>query len=237
VAQGLAPDTVAAHFRQQFRWASGSFEILLRNNPLRAKGLNIDQRLQYLFPPMHFLLGFSNLWFLLLPPLYLLFGITPLHADSGTWLAWFLPFYLLTQLVLWLQSGGIKPKPIVLSVATAPVHVRAFFAVLLRRQPIWRVTNTKQAPPSPAEFMLPQIALLLLNATAIVVGLTVITNTVTTAITVALCTLHVLILGRVLIAALYDRHSAKSRHPPAEIDLTDVRLADHALAGAGLETA
>jgi membrane protein implicated in regulation of membrane protease activity len=93
------------------------------------------------------------------------------------------------------------------------------------------------APPSPAEFMLPQIALLLFNATAIVVGLTVITNAVTTGITVALCALHVLILGRVLVAALWERHRPKPQEPPAEIDLTDGRLAGREFAGVGLEGA
>jgi cellulose synthase (UDP-forming) len=211
VAQGLAPETVYAHLRQQFRWASGSFEILLRSNPLRRKDLTADQRVQYLFPPLHFLLGFSNLWFLLLPPLFLLVGITPLEADSGTWLAWFLPFYLLTQLVLWLQCGGFRPKPIILSVATAPVHLKAFFAVLLRREPVWKVTNTGSAPPPPSEFLVPQIGLLLLNAAAIVVGLAVVENAVTTSITVALCLLHVGILGRVIVAAMLDRSRAEDR--------------------------
>jgi cellulose synthase (UDP-forming) len=220
VARGLSPDTVYAHLRQQFRWASGSFEILLRSNPLQARGLAPGQRLQYLFPPLHFLLGFSNLWFLLLPPLFLLFGITPLEADSGTWLAWFLPFYLLTQAILWLQSGGFRPKPIILSVATAPVHVKAFFAVLLRREPVWSVTNAGTAPPPPSEFLVPQIGLLLLNAAAIVVGLAVVENGVTTSITVALCLLHVAILGRVIVAAMLDRSRARRqpRIPASRIE-------------------
>lgn len=223
LARGIAPDTVNAHLRQQFRWASGSFEILFRSNPLQAAGLSPRQRVQYFTPPLHFLLGFANLWFLTLPALFLLFGITPVAVDSGTWLTRFLPFYLLTQAVLWLQAGGLKINPIILSVATAPAHVHAFFAVLLRRKPTWRATNEKTTPPSIVETMLPQLTLLLLNLTAIVVGLAVITNPTGTAIAVTLCTIHIAILGRVLHQAATDRRH--TTHPstthPATIDLRD----------------
>ena len=230
LARGLAPDTVNAHLRQQFRWASGSFEILLRSNPLQAHGLTPRQRVQYFTPVLHFLLGFSNLWFLSLPALFLLFGITPLAADSTTWLTRFLPFYLLNQAVLWLQAGGFKLRPVILSVATAPAHVAAFFAVLLRRKPVWRSTNEKTKPPSVLETMLPQITLLLLNLTAITVGLAVITNPTGTAIAVTLCTLHCAILGRVIHQAVTDRRRTP---PPVTLDLTHDDTPDtHALVGA-----
>ena len=206
VARGLSPETVNAYFRQQFRWASGSFEILLRSNPVTMKGLTVDQKVQYLTPPLHFLQGFSNLWFLLLPPMFLLFGWTPLQADSATWLSRFLPFWLLTQAVLWLQAGGIRVRPVALSVATAPIHVRAFFAVLLRRAPTWHATNQRVAPPTVTEVTLPHLALAAINLTGIVVGLTSIENAVGTAICVGLCLLHLVILGTVITHAAIDRH-------------------------------
>ena len=205
VARGLSPSTVNAYFRQQFRWASGSFEILLRDSPLRSRGLSPGQRLQYLTPPLHFLQAFSNLWFLLLPPLFLLFGVTPLAADSTTWLSRFLPFWVLTQVVLWLQAGGLRLRPIALSVATAPIHARAFFAVLLRRAPTWHATNQRVAPPTVVEVTLPHLALAALNVTGIVVGLSSIENPLGTAICVALCALHIVILGTVILHAARDR--------------------------------
>ncbi|QJY49511.1 glycosyltransferase family 2 protein [Pseudonocardia broussonetiae] len=205
LARGLSPDTLDSHFRQQFRWASGSFEILLRANPFAAKGLTFDQRVQYLTPPLHFLQGFSNLWFLLLPPLFLLFGITPLETDSATWLTIYLPFWVLTQAVLWMQSGGFRIRPVVLSVASAPVHVAAFFAVLFRRRAVWRSTGAKGSAPTVLEVTLPQVVLLAINLAGIVVGLSTIENVTGTAICVALSIVHVLVLSRVIAQAVADR--------------------------------
>ncbi len=217
VAHGLSPTTIDAYMRQQARWASGSFEILLRANPLRMRGLTFDQRLQYSTPPLHFLLGFANLWFLLLPPLFLLFGVTPLAVDSTTWLFRFLPFYVLTQLVLWMQAGGLKLNPVTLSIATAPVHVRAFFTVLLRRNSAWRATNNATKPlilPT----ILPQASLALLNVTAIVVGVTATGDPTGTIISIGLCALHTVLLGRVVAQAVTDRYAGRAA-TAASIDL------------------
>jgi cellulose synthase (UDP-forming) len=228
LARGLCPDTLDGHFRQQFRWASGSFEILLRSNPFRTKGLTFDQRLQYFTPALHFLLGFSNLWFLLLPPLFLLYGITPLQTDSGTWLVRFLPFWLLTQAVLWLQSGGYRLRPIVLSVATAPVHVRAFFAVLLKREPVWRSTRARGIPPTALEVTLPQAILLAINLTGIVIGATTLDKPAGTAICLVLSALNSLMLGRVIAQAITDHRRARATEDHV-IDLRTPTDVDRAL--------
>ena len=47
LAIGKTPETFKAYSKQQLRWATGSFEIFLTHNPLFAKKLTIDQRLQY----------------------------------------------------------------------------------------------------------------------------------------------------------------------------------------------
>ena len=48
LARGLAPDNLLSYFKQQFRWAYGGFEVLLRGGLFRRKGLTLDQRFQYL---------------------------------------------------------------------------------------------------------------------------------------------------------------------------------------------
>lgn len=204
LARGLGTATVSAYLRQQFRWASGAFEVLLRDNPLSDTRLTPGQRLQYVAPSAHFAMGAANTWFMLLPPLFLLFGIRPLDADSATWIAWYAPLFILTQLILWLQTGW-RLRPIVLSIAVAPVHIRAFFAVLLRRKPTWEPSNRPGELPGPLQMLMPQVALLALNVTGIVVGLVVVLNPVTTTISVALCSIYSLILGRVIVQALLER--------------------------------
>ena len=79
-------------------------------------------------------------------------------------------------------------------------------AVLLRRSPTWHATNQRVAPPTVVEVTLPHLALAAINLTGIVVGLSSIENPTGTAICVALCTLHLAILGTVIAHAAIDRH-------------------------------
>jgi len=100
LARGLAPQDVASYLKQQFRWASGGFEILLRGRLFRRNnGLTVDQRLQYLFVGTHYLLSVAMLTFMFLPATYLLFALSPIRADGWTWATHYLPFQALVLLV------------------------------------------------------------------------------------------------------------------------------------------
>jgi hypothetical protein len=45
LARGLSPDSLLPYFKQQFRWAYGAFEVLLRGGLFGRKGLTMDQPL------------------------------------------------------------------------------------------------------------------------------------------------------------------------------------------------
>ena len=123
LASGLAPEDVGSYLKQQLRWASGGFEVLLRGRLFRrGNGLTIDQRLQYLFTGTHYLLSMAMLTFMCLPATYLLFALSPIKADGWTWATHYLPFQAMTLLVTWLQSGGFRLSAIVASIGAAPVH-------------------------------------------------------------------------------------------------------------------
>jgi cellulose synthase (UDP-forming) len=201
LARGLAPDNLHAYFKQQFRWAYGGFEVLLRGGLLRRGGLTLDQRLQYLMTGSNYLLSLSVLVFMFLPPAYLLFGYSPIRVETGTWLMHYVPFYVLIVLVTWLQCGGFKPAAIVSSIGAAPVQARALLMVLLRRKASWSVTNAAGSMPG-VELVLPHIALLLLNATSIVVGLATIRDLPATILSVVWALLQMAILGRVVAEAV-----------------------------------
>src|SRR3989344_1030836 len=48
LAEGLAPEDLFSYYKQQFRWARGSLEIVFRFNPLFRSGLTWSQRIEYL---------------------------------------------------------------------------------------------------------------------------------------------------------------------------------------------
>lgn len=106
LAVGKTPETFKAYAKQQLRWATGSFEIFLKRNPLFNTKLSVDQRLQYFATTIFYFNGFAVLSLLLLPPLQIYFNITPIALGIPLW-QWALlysSFYAL-QLMLSLCDG------------------------------------------------------------------------------------------------------------------------------------
>ena len=203
LARGLAPEDVPSYLKQQLRWASGGFEVLLRGRLFRrGTGLTVDQRLQYLFCGTHYLLSVAMLTFMLFPALYLLFALSPIRADGFAWATHYLPFQAAVLLVTWLQSGGFKPSAIVASIGAAPVHLRALGAVLVGRPAKWKATNAGGNAARSLWAVMPLVALLILNVTAIVVGVLVMADPAPTWLSVAWASMIVLILGRMIIESV-----------------------------------
>lgn len=233
LARGLAPDTLRAYLKQQFRWSRGAFELLLTGRLLRDGRLTLDQRLQYFFTSTHYLLAFATIVFQLLPAAYLLLGKTPAHASLANWLVFYLSFALLVLVVTYVQAGGFKVAAIVMSLVAAPVHVQAFLSVLFRRSARWNVTNARTSVQT-MELVLPQFALLVLNVLAITVGISALTpqNRVGTFLAIAWATLHSLVLGRIVLEAFVDavraRRGGSHAGPNREPTLQELRrLDDH----------
>ena len=216
VARGLSPTTVDAHLTQQFRWASGAYEIALWANALGNPRLTPTQRWQYLQPALHFLQGFSNLVYLLLPPLFLLFGTAPLETTTDRWLLAFVPLYVGTQLVMWAQNGRFLFRPIVMSLANAPVHAAAFLSVLLRREATWESTNQAGHGRGAIERTAPHIVLVAINLAGLVVAFSPRSDRVGTTVCAVLCAVHALLLLRIVGEAFVDRRRSRSADTPIQ---------------------
>ncbi len=141
---GKTPETLMAYSKQQLRWATGSFEIFLRSNPLFMRKLTVDQRLQYFATTSYYFVGFSVLLLLLLPPLQIYFNLSPIATTIPIW-QWGLMYsgFYVSQLVLaFYTMGGFKFKTLMLSNVSFPIYIKAFFNALTRRDQAWHATNT-----------------------------------------------------------------------------------------------
>jgi cellulose synthase (UDP-forming) len=181
----------------------------------RGNGLTVDQRLQYLFTGTHYLLSVAMLTFMFLPALYLLFALSPIRADGFTWATHYIPFQAAVLLVTWLQSGGFKGSAIVASIGAAPVHLRALFYALINKPARWTVTNQAGAGTRSLWVVMPHVALLILNVTAITVGLVVMADPPPTWLSVAWASMIVLILGRMIIESVTGGGTAEPAAPAA----------------------
>jgi cellulose synthase (UDP-forming) len=144
LAVGKTPETLMAYSKQQLRWATGSFEIFLRSNPLLRRHLTVDQRLQYFATTSYYFVGFSVLLLLLLPPLQIFFNLSPIATTIPIW-QWALMYsgFYVSQLVLaFYTMGGFKLKTLMLSNVSFPIYIKAFFNALMRRDQAWHATNT-----------------------------------------------------------------------------------------------
>jgi cellulose synthase (UDP-forming) len=215
LARGLAPDSLLPFFKQQFRWAYGAFEVLLRGGLFRRRGLTVDQRFQYLLAGVNYLLSVAALILMCLPAVYLLFGLSPIRVDLSVWLVHYVPFYILIMLVTVLQLGGFKISAIVTSIGAAPVHVKAFIMAILKRNVRWTVTNAGPRGLPGVELVLPHVFLLLLNAVAIAVGISMLplrgTDIAAVGLSIAWASIYVLVLGRIVAEAVIAPQVIKER--------------------------
>lgn len=150
LAEGRAPETIAAYFRQQNRWSRGGFTLFFHKNPLLIAGLSIDQRIQYIISNVHYFSGFAIFIYLLLPILYLFFNIHPMNlADGRSWFIHYIPYALTVYLLPFFLLKSLKISTIATSIASVVPYLQSFLSVVLKNKYKWVSTEsqvTKSAP-------------------------------------------------------------------------------------------
>ncbi|WP_099025526.1 glycosyltransferase [Mycolicibacterium palauense] len=126
LARGLAPDDVRTMLTQRLRWAQGTVQVMLKENPLVQKGLSIGQRLMYWATMWSYLAGFAALAYIAAPAIYLIFGVMPVQAYSWDFFGRLIPFLVLNQLMFIIISRGTPTwRGQQYSLALFPVWIRA----------------------------------------------------------------------------------------------------------------
>lgn len=204
LAVGDTPETIEAYSKQQLRWATGGFEILLRHNPLaRGRRLTVDQRLQYLVTATHYLAGMVPAILLLVPPMFIYLDLTPIASTLGPvqWAVSYLGFYALQVAIATFTLGSFRWEVLLLSAVSFPIYLKAFRNALTGKQQAWHVTGTKGGHRSPFEFIVPQTLWFVFLALTSVVG--VLRQWGDPAITAALVwnVVNTVILGGFLVTA------------------------------------
>ncbi|KOS53875.1 glycosyltransferase [Rhodococcus rhodochrous] len=126
LAHGLAPEDVGTMLTQRLRWAQGTIQVMLRENPLLQRGLTIPQRLMYWATMWSYLAGFAALAYIAAPVIYLIFGVLPVQAYSWDFFGRLVPFLLLNQLLFFVVSRGTPTwRGQQYSLALFPVWIKA----------------------------------------------------------------------------------------------------------------
>jgi cellulose synthase (UDP-forming) len=177
LARGLAPDDVRTMLTQRLRWAQGTVQVMLRENPFVQKGLSFGQKLMYWATMYSYLAGFAALAYIAAPAIYLISGIMPVTAYSWDFFGRLIPFLLLNQLMFLIISRGTPTwRGQQYSLALFPVWIRAcytaFLNVVFHRPLGFAVTpKTKQAAGAiPWHLVKWQLAAIGMLAIASVIG-------------------------------------------------------------------
>ncbi len=160
LAVGDAPETIEAYSKQQLRWATGGFEILLRYNPFSPRRrLTLDQRIMYGITATHYLTGIAPGLLLFVPPLEIYLDLHPVDVSVGfaQWLAVYAGFYVMQIVLAFATLGSFRWEVLMLAAVSFPIYLRALLNVIAHREQKWHVTGSAHATSSPFNFIIPQV--------------------------------------------------------------------------------
>ncbi len=213
LAVGDAPETVEAYSKQQLRWATGGFEILLKRNPLSPRRtLTADQRIQYFVTATFYLTGICPLLLLLVPPLEIYLELRPMNLELTvwTWALYYAGFYLMQIVLAWFAVGSFRWETLTLAAVSFPIYTKALWNVLTGKDVGWHVTGASSGR-SPFNYAIPQtLFFVFLALTTVVAVWRDVENGVFTLATAWNAT-NTLILGAFLVAALREPGALRRR--------------------------
>ncbi len=144
LAEGLAPDDLSSTLTQKLRWAQGTIQVLVRDNPLFKSGLTFWQRLQYFQTMYSYFAGFFVIIFLVCPIISFFTGLSPVTSYGPAFILHFAPTYLINRLNL-LAAAWEVPKQEIwrneqYAIALFPLQIQAVWSVLTGKKVSFKVT-------------------------------------------------------------------------------------------------
>lgn len=156
LASGLAPEDLGTMLKQRLRWAQGTVQVMLRQNPLVQRGLNLAQRIMYFSTMWSYFSGFAAVVYFAAPVIFLCFGVLPVSTTAWLFFLRFLPFMVANQLLFAIAGKGVSTwRGQQYSLALFPVWIKAVtsaVANVLFDRPLAFVVTAKSRQAGRAEF-------------------------------------------------------------------------------------
>jgi len=171
LAEGLAPEDFLSYYKQQFRWARGSLEVVFRYNPLFRRGLTFSQRVQYLSSASFYLSGLIVFLNAMLPLIYFYAGLEPLAISTMTLALIFLPYIFIVLYTIQLTSNfSYTFRALSFSLSSFPIHIKAVWQILTRQKSGFVVTSKKKLSGNHGYLVTPHLVYIGLVIFGIVIG-------------------------------------------------------------------
>ncbi|MEH1952612.1 glycosyltransferase [Nostoc sp.] len=144
LAEGLAPDDLSSTLKQRLRWAQGTIQVLLRENPLTKSGLTFWQRLHYFKTMYSYFSGFATLVFISCPIIYFFTDIIPVKTYGPDFALHFFPAFIVNRLTFIAATWGIPAREVWRSeqyaIALFPLMIQAVLSVFTGQKLNFQVT-------------------------------------------------------------------------------------------------
>ncbi len=167
LAEGLAPDDLSSTLKQRLRWAQGTIQVLMRENPLTKSGLTFWQRLHYFQTMYSYFSGFSTLVFISCPIIYFFTGIVPVKTYGFDFALHFLPAFIINRLTFLTAAWGIPPRELwrteQYAIALFPLFIQAVLSVLFGSNVKFQVTPKQRQSGVYLQLIWPQLLIFVLT--------------------------------------------------------------------------
>ncbi|MGI3165686.1 glycosyltransferase [Pseudooceanicola sp. 200-1SW] len=161
----LSPQDLLTWTIQRYKYAGGSLDILIHDNPLFRKGLTFAQRMMYGATFYSYLGSIWNVVFLFAPIVYLFTGIAPVSAYSNDFFAHVIPFLVSLELAMMVGTWGIAGYAAKASyLSFFPLGLKAIWTVLRGEKISFTVTPKDRNADTFLRLVKPQMAVLILTA-------------------------------------------------------------------------
>ncbi|MDZ8093544.1 MAG: glycosyltransferase [Nostoc sp. DedQUE05] len=167
LAEGLAPDDLSSTLKQRLRWAQGTIQVLVRENPLTKSGLTFWQRLQYFKTMYSYFSGFATLVFISCPIIYFFTDIVPVRSYGSDFAIHFFPAFIINRLTFLTATWGIPAREVWRSeqyaIALFPLLIQAVWSVFTGQKLNFQVTPKQRQSGIYLQLVWPQLVVFILT--------------------------------------------------------------------------
>ncbi|MCX2741191.1 glycosyltransferase [Pontibacter anaerobius] len=175
LTRGLVPGTLAAYYKQQIKWARGTFELLFMVYPRLFRHFTLRQKIHYFTLPLYYLFGVFNLIDFLIPVLALVLVEFPWYVSLGEFVVMFLPFLCISICIRqfaqrWYHEKNEKGFHMfggILRTGTWWIFLLGFIYSILRIKVPYIPTPKDDKPKNNFLLSLPNVLVILLSIGAI----------------------------------------------------------------------
>ncbi len=166
----LSPQDLQSWVVQRFKYAGGTLDITVHDNPIFRPGMDWKQKLMYATTMWSYLGGVWNVIFLTVPIFFLFTGIAPVSTYSIEFLMRILPFLVTNELAFLVGTWGVSNYQSRASyLAFFPLNLRAIWTVIKGEQIKFPTTPKERQAGTFPELVRPQVAIIVLTIAGILV--------------------------------------------------------------------